>query len=111
MAAEDILAEALCRLEYKMDYLFRAVSSLAPTEKVLPMVSPGDTCPFCSKIVEYQVNVNKNVVSRKCGCKTGKIVPDLNQFLPPAAGNIGGSSGHQELEGQEVEDSHRSRRG
>jgi len=111
MAAEDVLAEALCRIEYKLDQMYRLHrgSNFGQLETSSPMGSSGEMCPFCSKVIAYQVNVNKNVVARKCGCKTGKIVPDLNQFLPPVAGNIGGSSGHQELEGQEDEDSHRSR--
>lgn len=71
--ANDILAEALARVEYKLDLLMQNFGI-----KGAPMEFEASYCPVCSQPVKYQIDVVKNVVVRRCGCKTGKsaaIIP------------------------------------
>ena len=108
MAADDVLAEAMARIEFKHDLI---ILSLKLSGALLPQLeTPGQSCPVCKGPVEYQTNVFKGVVTRKCGCKTGKIVPDMNQFAPPIAGATGGkTNGNYELEESAAEDGLRRR--
>lgn len=106
MPAEDVLAEALCRIEAKQDVIIRALK--VPSVLLLPFDSPGQSCPVCKKSVEYQINVTKKVVVRKCGCRTGKVPPDMDLFNQPI-GLAGAVSGNQEPEQQEAQDPSRRR--
>lgn len=65
--AMGILAEALARIEHKLDLL---LANQSPPFK--PVHFYGNTCPLCSKKVDYVVDVYNNVVMRKCGCSTNK---------------------------------------
>lgn len=69
MEADDVLAEALARVEYKLDQLLTALKIGSP----LPMAAPMQSCPACSHPIEYLLDVNRNVVVRKCKCGTGKL--------------------------------------
>lgn len=80
MAAEDILAEGLARLEYKVDILLRQLIGAITT----PMSFPGQTCPACTSFIDYQIDVAKGVVVRKCKCSTGKV-PPMIPLMPVAA--------------------------
>ena len=74
MAAEDVLAEALARIEYKLDQIMYALN-MAPSA---PMNMPGATCPACTAFIEYNIDPVKNVVIRKCNCGTGKFVASIS---------------------------------
>ena len=69
--ALGILAEAVLRLEHKLDLVLTALQFL---EKTPPkqMHFVGNMCPVCKQLIDYQVDITHNVVTRKCGCKTGK---------------------------------------
>jgi hypothetical protein len=65
--ALGILSEALARVEHKLDVLLKFLGAFGT-----PMHFPGQTCPLCKNVIDYQVNIMKNVVVRKCGCTSGK---------------------------------------
>lgn len=71
--ADDILAEALARVEFKLDLILKHLKITA----TMPMSYQGQSCPVCNFPVEYQVDIGKQVVVRKCQCATGKIVLDV----------------------------------
>lgn len=71
-----ILAEALARLEHKVDAVCKAVGA-----SVYPMHFSGNTCPSCSKVIDYQIDVVNQVVVRRCDCTTGKV-PSAIPLLP-----------------------------
>ncbi len=75
--ANDVLAEALARIEFKLDLLLKAAELLPP----MPMHFQGHTCPVCGLPVDHQIDLVKNVVVRRCGCKTGKQ-PALTPLFP-----------------------------
>jgi len=82
--ALGIIAEALARIEHKLDVIIKASwSSNSPF-----LTSVGDkshSCPLCKQQVKYTVDVIKKVLTRQCGCKTGLQAPiDLAAFAPPA---------------------------
>lgn len=107
MPAEDVLAEQLCRIEWKLDLLLR--NAKLPSIMLMPMDSPGQSCPACKQSVEYKINVTKKVVTRKCGCGTGKIPNDMDLFTSPIPGAIGGTSGNAEPEEPQAQDRRRRR--
>lgn len=74
--ALSILAEALARIEHKLDLILRAW----PAANVVPM-SFLATCPVCKKLVEYQIDLNSNVVRRCCGCSSN-ILPSVVPMYP-----------------------------
>lgn len=108
-----IIAEAIARVEHKIDIVIRILRSLDSTPYP-PMQFAGHLCPLCSKTVEYQIDIQKNVVVRKCGCSTGKqpmLIP-----LMPVQGNQNGNPtesgpGHEELGGELPEDRPRRKKG
>jgi hypothetical protein len=71
--ADHILAEALARVEFKLDLIMKHLKITAP----VPMSYQGQSCPVCNFPVEYQVDISKQVVVRKCQCGTGKVVLDV----------------------------------
>ena len=103
MPAEDVLSEALARVEFKLDLLLRHLN-VPPAG----MDAMGQICPSCRQPVEYQVNVTKKVVTRKCGCRTGKVPPDMDLINPPMPG-IGDRNGNAEPQGPEAQDGRRRR--
>ena len=73
MSALAELAEAVVRIENKLDILFRA---LGLGEGIFPQLHfVGQVCPVCKRVVDYQVDVVNQIVKRKCGCATGKQPP------------------------------------
>lgn len=81
MAADNVLAEALARIEHKLDLILEASRVL----KGITQLGERMQCPVCKQTVDYQVDQINKVISRKCGCKTGLQAPlDLNAFAPPA---------------------------
>lgn len=76
--ADEILAEALARLEHKVDVILHSLKlsgSFAHTGT--PMHFPGQVCPLCNSLVDYQIELTKGVVVRKCKCTTGKVAPTI----------------------------------
>lgn len=65
-----ILGEALARIEHKIDALLRALDV-----KATPLHYVGGKCPVCQKSVDHQIDIEKRIVVRKCGCSTGKQPP------------------------------------
>lgn len=76
--ANEILAEAVARIEHKLDLLLKH-------NKVqgLQVHFPGQTCPLCQYLIDYQVDLIKNVVVRRCKCSTGKVAPTIPLSLSP----------------------------
>lgn len=74
-----ILAEALARIEYKLDALMRHLQIPMPP----PMHFYGALCPACASVVDYQIDLVNNVVVRKCSCSTGKYVSAVPLFPAP----------------------------
>lgn len=68
MKGLHVIAEALARMEHKIDAIVRTLNI-----KSVPMHFLGQSCPICSKPIDYQVDIGNQVVVRKCGCSSGKI--------------------------------------
>lgn len=86
--AFGILAEALLRIEHKVDAILKAVM-LPGQIPPMPLHFVGQQCPICYSPIDYQVDVQKGVVVRRCGCKTGKV-PSMIPLTPvevPRNGN------------------------
>lgn len=98
-----ILAEALARIEHKLDYLLRHHNV-----PVLPMYFTGNACPVCNKLIEYQIDVKHQVVVRRCDCTTGKIPSAIPLSPVPQVGaSNGNASPDAEAAGDRAEDSPR----
>lgn len=89
LADADIM-EALARIEHKVDIALTIALATANVAglgvKDLPDVnSPEHICPICGISPTHQADIQKAVVTRKCGCGT-KIIPiDINSLAPPTA--------------------------
>lgn len=87
--ALGILAEAVLRIEHKLDIIMKRLGFLDATP--FPQLHfVGNTCPVCCQVIEYQIDITHNVAVRKCGCKTGKqpsIIP-----LTPVTGVQNGNT-------------------
>lgn len=68
MTAINIIAEALIRIEHKIDAFIRQNST--PVQK---MEFTGGICPVCKRWIEFQIDPAHYVVKRVCGCSSGKI--------------------------------------
>lgn len=75
----SILAEALMRIEHKLDLLIEGFFVKTVVHPKLHFF--GNTCPVCGESIDYQIDVQHQVVVRRCGCKTGKI-PSAIPLLP-----------------------------
>jgi hypothetical protein len=78
MSADSILAEALLRIEFKLDLILKGLSlgSMEPMQ-----FTERAPCPACREAIQFQVDIQQQVVKRVCGCKTGKQ-PPLQPFIP-----------------------------
>lgn len=83
MAADDLIMEALARIEHKQDLILEIVAKLGNVEGLPKVADPAVPCVLCGQSKTYSVDISKSVVVRKCGCSTGKIALDLNAFAPP----------------------------
>jgi hypothetical protein len=82
MSADNVLAEALARIEHKVDLILEASRILVG----ITQLGEKMQCPVCKQVVLYQVDQLAKVVLRKCGCKTGLHAPlDLSAFAPMAS--------------------------
>ena len=98
-----ILAEALARIEYKVDALLK---KLVSTPHV-PMHFIGQACPACNQPIDYTIDVNHQVVVRRCGCKTGKV-PSTIPLIPNGVNNVDASTERPpewSADGRQAEDS------
>lgn len=80
MSALSTIAEAIARLEYKLDLVIRF---LMPNGNYKPMHFFGHECPVCKNTVDYQIDMANKIVVRKCNCKSGKIPVEIEIPLVP----------------------------
>jgi hypothetical protein len=88
--AFGIITEALARIEHKLDLILKIVG--LQTANKTPMKFTGHLCPVCDQLIDYIIDLNHNVVVRKCSCSTGKLPPTIS--LLPATSPIGGNNGY-----------------
>ena len=102
------LAEALARIEHKVDVLFTFLRRQNPQLMIPAVGDLNHTCPVCQQPVTYVVDPVVQILIRKCGCRTGLQAPiNLEAFAPPIGGNAygrqdddsGGSGGYRGLPG------------
>lgn len=84
--ALSLLAEALLRIEHKLDAILHAFEIVAK-----PMGFIGTACPVCKQPVQYQMDIVHNVVKRRCGCATG-MIPSTIPLIPVGDSNVKGTS-------------------
>lgn len=91
-----IVAEALARIEHKLDLILQRLGFLDKTP--LPQMQfVGMQCPVCQQQVQYQIDMTHNVVVRRCNCTTGKV-PSLIPLSPigePQNGNPSSGAGQR----------------
>ncbi len=75
-SADAVLAEALARVEYKLDLLLRNLGAINA-----PLMSRESNCPACTKDFRYLIDTTNGMVVRSCGCSTG-LFPMKLQFNP-----------------------------
>ena len=81
--ALGVLAEALARIEHKLDLLLRGTLS---SSRLISVGDKSHACPLCNQQVKYSIDILKRVLTRQCGCKTGFQPPvDLEAYAPPPA--------------------------
>lgn len=99
------MAEALARIEHKLDILLRiqiSIGANSPNGGPSPPATMDKnlTCPVCGKQVRYNMNFfNAGVVVRSCGCKTGLIPIDLDTFSPGEQNNGRTKSNREDPDG------------
>lgn len=81
-----IIAEALTRIEHKIDLVLTRLGFLDKTP-LRQLQFEGASCPVCLMTVSYQIDVVHGVVARKCGCTTGKLPPLIPLVPVPGAVN------------------------
>lgn len=89
MAADNAILEALARIEHKVDLCLKMVTMVsnagggAPVLDHPAMMDPTHRCPVCGQNPKYNMDILNAIVTRSCGCGTGKIMLDLNALAPP----------------------------
>ena len=63
-----LLAEAILRSEHKLDALLKHFKI-----QTQPMHFIGQVCPVCHHNIDYLIDIQHQVVIRRCNCKTGKV--------------------------------------
>ncbi len=82
-----IIAEALARIEHKVDLVLQRLGFL-DNKPFQQLQFEGMSCPVCSQPVAYQIDVMHGVVARKCGCTTGKLPPLIPLVPIPGVANV-----------------------
>ena len=83
MAADAVLAEALSRLEHKVDLLMHLIAGNFSGAH-LQLGDPNHICPVCQSQVTYRIDIANKVAIRSCKCSTGLQAPiDLGAYSPP----------------------------
>lgn len=81
---DSVLAEALARIEHKLDFVLIYIGRLMGPNFVSALGDMSHPCPVCKQQVKYVIDQIHQVLVRKCGCKTGKLAPiPLEAFAPP----------------------------
>lgn len=102
MLGLNILAEALLRLEHKLDLLVLAAYANSP---LMPTMSfKGLTCPVCNQEVKYSIDMVHRVVKRNCGCSTNLVVPTFD-LVGTGANQNAKSKGTPSVQSVEIGDS------
>lgn len=84
MSSPNTLAEALARVEHKLDLLLESQAGQDPMLQLRSVGDPDHLCPVCQKAVSYHVDIMSKLLTRTCGCSTGKSAPlNLTAFSPP----------------------------
>jgi hypothetical protein len=99
--AFNILAEALARIEHKIDKLLIA---LGPQRYIEPMHFAGQTCPVCKSQIDYLIDIQNNVVVRRCGCRTN-MLPSIIPLQPAAVDTKGANNASGASSGSPASDS------
>lgn len=84
--ALNVIAEAVLRIEYKLDLMLKA----AGISSQMPMHFIGHMCPVCNHSIDYVVDIQHQVVVRRCDCKTGKVPSTIP--LIPVSGTLNGEA-------------------
>jgi hypothetical protein len=71
-----ILAEALARIEHKIDLLFNVQGAQFNAHPLMQF--PGNMCPVCKGQVRYVIDIQHNMAKRMCGCTTGVVATDID---------------------------------
>ena len=86
MSSPNTLAEALARVEHKLDLLLESQAGQDPLLELRSVGDPNHLCPICTKPVTYYVDIMSKLLTRTCGCSTGMSAPlNLAPFSPPQA--------------------------
>lgn len=85
MSSPNTLAEALARVEHKLDLLLESQAGLDRQLQLRSVGDPEHLCPVCQNSVSYHVDIMSKLLTRTCGCSTGKAAPlNLAPFAPPS---------------------------
>lgn len=92
--ALHLIAEAILRLEHKVDILLNRMLSAGAHPQ---MNFTGVPCPVCKMPIDYVVDIEHQVAVRKCNCYSGKVTSSFPIFtkIPPAGAPNARSSGRQ----------------
>lgn len=93
LGAINVLAEALLRIEHKLDVIMRGIGISEGVHPQLHFV--GQVCPVCKQQIEYQVDIANQVVKRRCGCTSGKQ-PPLIPLIPAAGDSPNGNASRRD---------------
>ena len=76
------LAEQLCRIEHKLDLLLEGAAQQNPYVPTGRQVGQGGhVCPVCGAFAQYDMDMFRGHVVRRCACKSG-VVPGGFQLNP-----------------------------
>ena len=91
-------AEALARIEHKLDLLLEAAAQRNPSFPIRYVGQADHICPLCQTSVSYHIDMGSQTLARSCNCKTGLQAPvNLQAFAPPNPNpNEGGNNGREE---------------
>jgi len=107
--AFSIISEILARIEHKLDLILTAIKYHESPGR-MPMHFFGHVCPVCDKMVDYQVDLLNNVVSRRCDCTTGKVLPTMPLFPLTAGVTDGNAASNADTARSEGEGNAKNRR-
>jgi hypothetical protein len=103
--AQHLLAEALARIEHKVDALINEKRFLV----IPPLGDFSHVCPVCKRSVQYMVDQMAEILIRKCGCTTGKQAPIKLMPIPQRGERNDRDEGSESSEGSTL--SRRDERG
>lgn len=90
MSSTGPLAEALARVEHKLDLLLESQAGQDRQLQLRTLGDPEHLCPLCQQSVTYLVDIMSKLLTRKCGCSTGMQAPlNLQSLAPPTPTETG----------------------